>query len=160
MKPYLLPVCVCLSLLQVSCAPADVVFEAHQELSPDLQWNKADSRTFTIDIIDNSHPYRLDLAFRYGTGFPYSNMVVRIKETDPEGQVIIRDLDFAVRGEDGEPLGEPAYDIMDLTVPVDREKKFPVLGTYIYSVAHIMPVDTVHYAMEVGLVLRKPPEQR
>jgi gliding motility-associated lipoprotein GldH len=160
MKPHLLPVCVFLSLLPVACTPGDVVFEAHQELSPDLQWNKAESRTFTIDITDNSHPYRLDLAFRYGTGFPYRNMMVRINETDPEGQVIIRDLDFAVRGEDGEPLGEPAYDIMDLTVSVDREKKFPVLGTYTYSVAHIMPVDTVHYAMEVGLVLRKPSEQR
>ena len=138
-----------------SCSDQRTVFEQHQELSDNIQWNRSDIKSFTIPISDNSKPFRFLVAFRYATGFYYANMLMRLTETDPEGNITITDLDIPTRNEKGEWIGDAGYDIMDLEYEIMNEKNFPVLGNYTYTIEHTMAEDTLHYAMEVGLVLRQ-----
>ncbi len=133
-----------------------VIFEEHKELSPEYEWKKADTRTFTIDIKDNSEPLQLAVAFRYATGYYYDKALMRLTEITPAGTKSMRDIDIVVRDEKGEFIGEKGYDIIDIEFVIDENKKYPAHGTYTYIIEQTMPdVDPLDFAMEVGLVLRK-----
>jgi gliding motility-associated lipoprotein GldH len=148
----------CFSAALFSCQPSGTIFEEHQKISEDLEWSSGDTQKITIPITDNSKPVQFILAFRYATGFQYDHMLMKISETDPDGNKTIREVEFRVRDENGEFIGEAGYDIIDLEYVLDEEKQFPVLGDYTYEMIPNMPTDTVHFAMEVGLVIRELPE--
>ncbi|MDZ4823117.1 MAG: gliding motility lipoprotein GldH [Flavobacteriales bacterium] len=154
MKSNLIASALFMSISFFSCNEKGVIFEEHQELSANIQWDKSDKKTFVIPVNDNSKPYQFTLSFRYATGFQFQNMKMRITEKDPDGSTMIRDLDFRVRDEEGKFMGDAGYDIIDLDYVLEQEKKFPILGNYTYTIEHTMPTDPVHYAMEVGLVVR------
>lgn len=141
----------------ISCNDQKTIFEEHQELSPDLEWRKADKKTFVIDIKENSHPVEFLIAFRCGSGYGYDRLPVRIKETAPDGTTISRDMDIQVRKPDGEFLGEKGYDIIDIEQMIDSQKQFPTFGKYTYTIEHMAPgVDVLDYALEIGLIVRDP----
>ena len=142
-------------LLFISCGSNGTVYDEHVKLPDNLEWYSSDARVFAVPINDNSQPMEFIIKFRYATGFQYDHMTLRLTETDPEGNSVIRDVSFKVRDENGEFIGEAGYDIIDLEYVLDKEKQFPVLGTYTYRVEQTMPTDPLYFAMEVGLIVRK-----
>lgn len=153
MTRILLPFFLCIFLF--SCTQKGTIFEEHKKLPENLEWKSSESQKITIPVKDNSKPVRFVLAFRYATGFQFDHMQMRIKETDPEGNNVIRDVQFKVRNENGEFIGDAGYDIIDLEYVLDEEKQFPVLGEYTYEIVHSMPVDPIFFAMEVGLIVKE-----
>jgi hypothetical protein len=66
-----------------------------------------------------------------------------------------RDEVIGVRNENGDFIGKADGDIVDITYTLDRARKFETWGKYSYTVEHTMPRDTVHLAMELGMILKK-----
>jgi gliding motility-associated lipoprotein GldH len=137
------------------CSNKDLVFSDFQSFGEDYEWKKDDKKTFVIEISDNSRPLEFVLLFRYATGYMYDKMLVRITETDPRGNRVMRDMDVHVRDPENEFIGEKGYDIIDLEQVIDANKKYPEFGKYTYTIEHIMPVDPVNFAMGIGLELRE-----
>jgi gliding motility-associated lipoprotein GldH len=145
-----------LSLVLLSSCDESVVYKDYQDLSDNLEWRRSDVKTFSFEITENLTPYEHLLTFRHATGYPYRDLTLRITETLPNGTVIKRDELIPVRTEDGKFLGKADGDIVDITYALDAAREFESWGKYRYSVEHTMPRDTVHLAMELGMILRKP----
>jgi len=139
-----------------SCNDKNIRFKEFQKFD-DLEWNKGDNKTFIIHIDDNRKPKEMILAFRYATGYPFDKVKMKITEVNPAGERITRDVDFKVRDENGEFIGEKGFDIIDIEYVLDANKEFLTHGDYTYIIEQAMPptIEKLHYAMEVGLILKE-----
>lgn len=142
-----------ISILLLSCQPEGRVFIEHQELSPELEWLKDDVRTFKVPIEDNNRPYNMSLSFRFANGYQYELARVSVTEISPSGTETTKEYELTVRHADGSYKGEPGYDIWDSEHVIEVNKIYSEKGTYTYTIEHIMPVDALNFAMEIGIIL-------
>ena len=102
-----------ITFLLSSCQPEGRVYIEHQELSPDVEWLKKDSRTFQVPITSTEKAYDLSLSFRFSTGYQYKNAAVKMTEISPSGLETIKEYDLVLRADNGDYIGDPGYDIWD-----------------------------------------------
>ena len=146
-------VAVFISITFASCQPEGRVFIEHQELSPEVEWLKEDTRTFNVPVEDNNKTYNLSLSFRYAYGFQYNAARILLTETSPNGEKTQQSYDLKVRDEKGEYIGEAGYDIWDSEHLIVPNKRFLEKGVYTYTIEHEMPDDVLNFAMEIGVIL-------
>lgn len=139
-----------------SCTDKNIIFKKFEKFD-DIEWNKGDNKTFVIHIDDNRKPKEMILAFRYATGYMFDKVMMKVTEINPQGERTIRDVDFKVRDEKGEFIGEKGFDIIDIEYVLDANKHFPTHGDYTYIIEQAMPptIEKLHFAMEVGLILKE-----
>ena len=142
-----------ISILLLSCQPEGRVFIEHQELSPELEWLKDDVRSFKVPVEDNNKSYDMSLSFRFANGYQYELARVSVTEISPSGTETIKEYELTVRHADGSYKGEPGYDIWDSEHVIETNKTYSKKGTYTYKIKHIMPVDALNFAMEIGVIL-------
>jgi gliding motility-associated lipoprotein GldH len=147
-------------LMFSSCTDKNVIFKENQKFS-DLEWKRDDKKSFVLHIDDNRYPKQMILNFRYATGYRFDRVKMKMTEVNPEGERTVRDIEFKVRDEKGEFIGEKGYDIIDLAYELDANKHFPTHGDYTYIFEQTMPqgVDILHFAMEIGLEVKEKPAQ-
>ena len=145
-------------LLALASCDQSAVYKEYQDLSDNLEWRRSDVRQFEYEVTENNSPYDTYVAFRHAVGFPYREMHIRVEETGPGGEVSKKDVIIPIRNENGEWTGKADGDIVDIEYALERNRTFRTWGKYSYRVTHTMPMDTVHLAMEVGLVIRKKSE--
>ena len=146
-------------LFAVSSCTQNYTYHQIHSFGESLEWRSSDTVEFVIPVNDNKAPYLFEMTFRCASGFAYDKMLVRLEETAPDGKVIRRDVEIAVRNADGSFNGEKGFDIIDLTTTISPNQSYPVHGTYTYRVWQTMGMDVVHFPMEVGLQLSRPDEQ-
>lgn len=139
----------------IACQSEDRIYSENQELSPDFEWLKEDTRTFKVPIEDKSLSYDMRLSFRFAEGFPFQIAQVKVTETSPSGKKTVSEYDLKVRKANGEYIGDPGYDIWDSEHLVEANKKYEETGTYTYLIEQNTPADPLNYAMEIGLILDK-----
>ena len=139
----------------ISCTPEGQIYNEHQDLSPEMEWLKKDSRKFEVPIEDNSSAYEMSLSFRYAEGFPYNVAKVKVTETSPSGKVEEFEYDLKVREDNGDYIGEGSLDIWDSEHVVEKAKKYEETGTYTYVIEHNMPQDPMQLVMEIGIILNE-----
>jgi gliding motility-associated lipoprotein GldH len=139
----------------IACQPEDRVYVEHQELSPNLEWLKKDTREFKVPIEDNSNPFNLSLSFRYASGYQYQTANVKVTETSPNGKETIKEYELKVREANGDYIGEAGFDIWDSEHLIEPNKIYEENGTYTYLIEQNTPVDPLNFAMEIGVVLDK-----
>ncbi len=144
-----------MSMGLMACQPENRVYTEHQELSPDVEWLKKDVREFQVPIQDMSIAYNLSLSFRYANGYQFQSANVKVTETSPSGEMNVNEYELKVRDDNGEYIGDAGYDIWDSEHLVEPSKRYSETGTYKYVIEHVMPVDPLNYAMEIGVVLDK-----
>jgi gliding motility-associated lipoprotein GldH len=142
-------------LTVTGCHPDGRIFIEHKELSPDVEWLKADIREFKVPIENNSQAYNLSLSFRYANGYQFEVAKVKVTETSPSGKETINEYDLKVREKNGDYIGDAGYDIWDSEHLVQPNKKYEETGTYTYKLEHNMPTDPMNFAMEIGVILDK-----
>lgn len=138
-----------------ACQPEGQIYVEHQELSPKLEWLKKDTREFKVPIEDNSISYNLSLSFRYVSGFQYQAVKVKVIETSPSGNEMVKEYDLKTRDDNGDYIGEAGYEIWDSNHLIELNKKYNESGFYTYVIGHIMSDDPLKNAMEIGVVLEK-----
>jgi gliding motility-associated lipoprotein GldH len=153
MRKFIAILAVIISL--TACQSENRVFTEHQELSPELEWLKKDTREFKVPVADNSIEYNLSLSFRYSEGYQYETVMVKVTETSPSGIEEVYNYELKVADENGEYIGEAAFDIWDSEHLVESNKKYEESGTYTYVIEQNTPVDPLNYAMEIGVILDK-----
>jgi len=139
----------------VSCQSKSRIFSENQELSPQMEWLKKDAKTFKVQIKDTSIHYKLSLAFRYIEGFSYEVLNVKVTEISPSKKETSKIYDLKVVSENGEYIGQPGLEIWDSEHLIEASKKFSEKGMYTYRIEHVMSVDNLNMAMEIGVILDK-----
>ena len=133
----------------IACQQEGRIYEEHQELSPQVEWLKKDTREFKVPIKDDSLTYNMSLSFRYVSGFEHQIVYVKVTETSPSGKETVKEFDLKVRENNGDYIGDAGYDIWDSEHLVEPNKKYKETGTYTYVIEHNMPNDPLNLAMEI-----------
>jgi gliding motility-associated lipoprotein GldH len=142
-------------LILSSCDSRRILYQERLSFGEEMVWKKSDTKTFTIEVKENKHPFELVLELRYITAYPYDKLLLHIFETDPSGKKIRKDVDVQIRESNGEFIGDKGLDIIDLEFILDGNKAYPSFGTYTYEISQVMPeVETLPGVMEIGLILR------
>jgi gliding motility-associated lipoprotein GldH len=142
----------------IACESGNRVFNSHQDLSPKLEWLKADFKEFKVPIEDNTILYNMSLSFRYISGYPYQTANVKVTETSPNGEVTIEEYKLTVIDSKGDYIGEAGYGIFDSEHLIKANKKYTETGTYTYLIEQNSPVDPLTSVMEIGIALDKAGE--
>ena len=153
MKRLLVILIIAISLF--ACQPEGRIYVEYQELSPELEWLKKDAREFKVPINDKSIAYNMSLSFRYVNGYEDQVVKVKVTETSPGGIEAVKEYDLKVREENGDYIGEVAYEIWDSEHMVESNKKYKETGSYTYVIEHNMPKDPLNSVMEIGVILEK-----
>jgi len=144
-----------LGVLTFSCQNENIIYSKNKELSPKLEWIKSDKIEFIVPITEANLTCKMNLNFRYATGYGYPNVLVKVIETSPSGVVTVFDYDLKLVDENGEYIGEPGLDIWDSHHTVESKKEFSETGDYKYVIEQTTPVDPLNHAMEIGIELEK-----
>jgi len=142
-----------------ACQPESRVYSDYKELSPDYEWLKKDVKIFKIPMGNISSSYKMNLSFRYVNGYQYQFAKVLVKEVSPSGKTKIKNYALKIRDDNGKYIGDAGYDIWDSEHIVESNKLYQEIGEYTYFIEHEMPFDTLNFAMEIGILLDKNPEQ-
>ena len=153
MRNFLLLLTIATSLF--ACQSKDRIFIEHQELSPELEWLKKDTREFKVPVEDNSTAYNMSLSFRFTGMYSYQTVNVKMTETSPSGEVTVTEHELKLREDNGDFIGEPGYDIWDSEHLVQPNKKYEETGTYTYVLEQNTPVDPLDFVMEIGIIVDK-----
>lgn len=137
----------------ISCHPGNREYVKHKDLSPGVEWLKKDVREFKVPVEDINTAYNMLLTFRYVTGFRHQFVKVQVTEISPDGSKNVKTYDLKVREVNGQYIGDPGYDIWDSEHLVEAGKRYKEPGTYTYRIEHVMPVDPLNLAMEIGVIL-------
>jgi gliding motility-associated lipoprotein GldH len=155
MKKNQLLALIIIATILIACQPEGRIFVEHQELSPEVEWLKKDTREFKVPVDNTSSLYDLSLSFRYTTGYQFQVVRVKVTETSPSGQESVNEYELKVREDNGEYIGDPGLDIWDSEHLVEENKEYEEKGTYTYLIEHNMPTDPLNLAMEIGVILDK-----
>lgn len=137
----------------ISCHPENREYVKHKDLSPGVEWLKKDVREFKVPVDDINTAYDMFLTFRYASGFRHQFVKVQVTEIHPNESENVSTYELKVREDNGQYIGDPGYDIWDSEHLVEAGKLYEEAGTYTYRIEHIMPVDPLNFAMEIGLIL-------
>src|SRR5690606_16921352 len=69
-------------------------------------WNKNAAATFNFEIKDTADAYTVTLLTRNTNDYPYSNLYIFTKLTDPKGQEFTDTLQYYLAFQDGEWIGK------------------------------------------------------
>lgn len=138
-----------------SCKPEYRIYEKYIKTSEENAWAKNDTISFHFEIKDTTIKYRINVAVRYVTGFPYTDLLCSGKIITPSGKVMDRFYDFKIRNNKGEYYGEVLGDIGDILIPIDSSFAFHETGTYYYKFTQEMNRNFVPLIMELGMIVNK-----
>jgi gliding motility-associated lipoprotein GldH len=142
-------------LLGVSSCGNDVYFEQNQELSPKLEWQKSDKKTFNVKVDDLASKFQMKLNFRYIEGFSHKTFKVKVTEISPSRVKTVNSYELEIISPDGEYIGEPALDIWDSQHEIGAPISFKEKGNYTYVIEYEGETSALAFAMEIGIVLEK-----
>ena len=143
--------CSLATLVLISCN-SDRIYEGHVDPPGNLLWAKSDPIMIDIEIVDTSIKYNEYIAFRHATGYSFSACSLKIVESDPDG--VVKEYLHTMKTADSQGyLSDCAGDICDLEELWMEERKFGLPGTYRYQISHEMSRDTLHFVMEVGMMV-------
>ena len=144
-----------LLILGVSSCGNDVYFEQNQELSPKLQWQKSDKKTFNVRVDDLASKFQMKLNFRYVEGFAHKTFKVKVTEISPSKVITVNSYELEIISPDGEYIGEPALDIWDSQHEIGAPVAFKEKGNYTYILEYEGETNALAFAMEIGIVIEK-----
>ncbi|RKX17970.1 MAG: hypothetical protein DRP35_10030 [Candidatus Zixiibacteriota bacterium] len=149
----LLPLLSLALLLLVSC-DSSVVFNKTEKF--ELSWNAKHIVSLTTETISPGK-YQTVLVFRYGDGYPFSQLKIHLVATGAETSFTDSDFMVNITDEDGNYIGDGLGDIWDLEQPLDT---LTIENPTIIKLQISQKVidGNLPMVMEVGMKLKKLPE--
>ncbi len=130
---------------------SSAVFNKTEEF--DLSWNEKHIVSLTTETI-NPGKYQEVLVYRYGDGYPFSQLKIHLITTG--GEITFTDTDFMVDiiDKNGNYIGDGLGDIWDIEQPLDTlTVKNPT--TIKFQISQKVIAGNLPMVMEVGMKLKK-----
>lgn len=122
-----------LALAFVSCDDKQF-YDQYQSTNGD--WDKSDIKKFEFEQNDTLKPYNLFINVRNNSDYPYANLFLIVKMSQPDGTAIVDTLEYQMANPDGSLLGNGLTDFKESKLYYREDFKFPQSGKYVIEVAH------------------------
>jgi gliding motility-associated lipoprotein GldH len=142
--------CVCL----IACNK-NVVFNDYTRISETAGWARNVPIKFDIDIKDTNQLYDVYVNVRQATGYPYSNLFLKLLTNYPNKNTYTDTLECLLANERGEWLGDGAGDLWDNKILFKKNTKFHQLGIHSFVFTHAMRLDPLPLILDVGMSVEK-----
>ena len=150
---YLLLLSFALIVIASACQDKRV-YENYIDI-PKHSWHKEHIAQFEVEITDSIQLHNIYVNIRNTGKYPFSNLWLFVKQTNPEGQIIEDRFECHLADETGEWFGSGFGDIFDLQLLYKPSIVFTKPGTYIIEMTHGMRTEELPGIVNVGLKLEK-----
>lgn len=148
-----------LTMLVASC-DQNRVFDQYHKL--DGSWAKNDTIQFSFEQKDTINPYNLFLNIRNNNEYPFNNLFVIVRLTNPEKETKVDTLEYQMTNPDGSLLGEGFSDVKESKLWYQENFTFKKSGKYNIDIIHalreanqINGLERVNGVTEVGFRIEK-----
>lgn len=142
-----------LSLLFTSCNK-NVIYTEYRKFNEN-EWYAKEKAVFDVDVKDNTSLNNISLMVRHADAYPYSNILLFLETTYPDGKIEKDTLEVILANGKGEWMGSGAGDIFDFKVPIKKNVKFPLVGKYTFAFQQAMRTDPLPLVMDFGFEIEK-----
>jgi gliding motility-associated lipoprotein GldH len=154
MKKFGLFAAFCLGILLTGCDKS-VVYKAYEDID-DGQWFIKNTPSFKVEIKDTTQLYNVFYLVRNTLQYPYYNLYLTRKITDPDSSVTTHMEEVFLSDEiTGKPFGKGLGDLFDHKIPFLTNHKFSKSGTYIFTLSQSMRQNPLPFVMGIGLSVEK-----
>lgn len=144
-----------LAMFLFSCDRSKI-YEKYQSI-PNAVWNAKESVKFDFEVKDTTQVCNLLINIRCSDNYPYRNLYMFMKTTQPNGNKSIDTLEFYILDIKGKPLGDCSGDVCNNRFMIDHDFTFPQPGKYEFELQQAMRTDdgNLPMIMDVGMRLEK-----
>lgn len=115
-------------------------------------WQQTDSLDFEVEVDDTMQLYDFLVEVRNNVQYPYSNIFLFINTTFPDGSIARDTLECPLADDMGQWYGKRAGRYVDSRYRIRQGKmRFPMLGTYRFSISNGMRDSAVNGVKDIGL---------
>lgn len=137
MRLLVISVCVMLAACQ-----QDVLVTEKWEWK-EQTWVRGDSKEMTLEAIDTSTVYRMDLTVEHADTYPWQNLYVRTLTRFPSGKEVTSVTSLELSQPGGLWAGDCSGSTCRITLPLQQRFTFPETGLFTWSIEPYMRTDTV-----------------
>jgi len=146
---YILFIFLGLSLL-LSCTGKSPFFEENKTLTNNT-WELSDTAHFSFEIEDTNQLYDFYFNLRNLSNYSYSNIFIFYQLRFPNNKTLTDTAEFILAQPDGKWLGKTiSGSIIDNSMLFSQKKRFPLKGTYEFSVIHGMREKDLEHIADIG----------
>ena len=139
------------------------VFDQYAKLNG--TWSQKDTLSFSFEQKDTVSAYNLFLNIRDNADYPFNNLFVIVKMENPDNEIKVDTLEYAMANPDGTLMGEGFSDIKENKLWYQENFVFKKSGKYKVFVTHalretgsIIGVEVLPGITEVGFRIEKTEE--
>ncbi len=136
-----------------SCENNKVYNDYHQ--IPNYDWKIDNTLKFNIIITDTITPCDIYFNIRNSGKYPYQNLWLFIKETNPENHSNSEKFNCELANKTGRWKGSGFGDIFDLKIPYKKNVTFKQSGIYTFEITHGMRDTLLKGIVNVGIQIDK-----
>jgi gliding motility-associated lipoprotein GldH len=141
-------------LLVLAGCNGNVVYSKYQTFAGN-EWPSKEKAVFDLEITDTQCLNNISLMVRHADTYPFSNLIVFVTTSYPDGKVKTDTMELMLANQKGEWTGSGVGDIFDYKVPVKKNVRFPLAGKYKFEFVQGMRPDPLPMIMDFGLEIEK-----
>lgn len=127
------------------------VFYDRQQTVDEHGWLPTECLDFDVEVADTLTVYNFLMAVRNSVSYPYSNTFLFINTTFPDGSMARDTLEFPLADATGRWLGKRTGRYVDTRYYFRRNARFPMAGTYRFTVSNGMRDSAITGMKNIGL---------
>lgn len=143
-------------LFAVSCSHNEIFFEYHS--FKEEGWDRKDAAVYRVNIDNTADLFDVSLEIRNNSDYLFRNIWLFVDFQAPEGNVRTDTVGVDLADVYGKWYGK-GISFYSLTVPYETSVRFPVKGTYTYSVRQGMRENPLTGISDIGLRISKKIDQ-
>lgn len=124
----------CFGLATMTSCDDGAVFDEVQ--STGNQWAREDVKSFSYDAKDTLGYYNLFVNLRADHTYPYSNVFIIVKTSQPNGKAFVDTLQYEMADPTGAMLGNGLTDVKESALWFKSKHRFKYTGTYKFDIEH------------------------
>ncbi|MBP5528145.1 MAG: gliding motility lipoprotein GldH [Bacteroidales bacterium] len=127
------------------------VFYDRQQTVDEHGWRPDEAVAFDVEVKDTTTVYNFLMEVRNSISYPYANTFLFLNTTFPDGSIAQDTLEFPLADVSGRWLGKRAGRYVDARYYFRRNARFPMTGTYRFSVSNGMRDSAITGLKNIGL---------
>ena len=140
--------------LFISCKEEGVIY-TNQRLVPKQIWNSKDTLVYNFKINDTIKHYDVYLNMRNSSSYKWSNIYIFCDLKFPNEKTRRDTFEFYLTDIQGRWLGNNSGTIIDNTMPIFKNRRFPLIGYYSLTVEQAMRDLELKEVINVGIKIKQ-----
>jgi gliding motility-associated lipoprotein GldH len=147
-----------LGVLLVASCDHHLVHEENHPI-PEASWEKDHVLSFRVDMEDTLQAHHISINVRNTSAYPMSNLFLFVSIVSPDGLFNRDTIQFHLAEPSGKWVGKGFGSIYSNRFRYKNNVRFPVTGSYHFTIEHGMRTDRLEGISDVGLRIEVAPSK-